>query len=394
MNVGGPAYNVSILTGRLDPDRFDSLLVHGRLGAGEGSFEGLAAREGCRVRRVDHLGPEIEPAADARALRALAAIVREERPHIVHTHTAKAGFVGRLAALLGRGPRPVIVHTFHGHVLEGYFGPARNAAYRALETALGRASDALIGVSEATVADLVRLRVAPRERFRVIPIGLELDRFAAVDPRTRADFRAAAGVRDGELLLGCVGRLVPIKRVDVLLRALASLRAGGLPVKLAVVGDGESRADLQRLAGGLGVADAVTFTGFLEDSAPAAAAADIAVLSSDNEGTPVSLIEAGAAGRPAVATDVGGVADVVGPSGGRLVPSGDPEALAGAIRALAESSAERAEIGATAREHVLTRFSTERLLSDISALYEELLVRRSAHPTSRKFALSGGVHRV
>jgi glycosyltransferase involved in cell wall biosynthesis len=398
MNVGGPAYNVSVLGGRLDPDRFDTLLVHGRLGPGEGSFEWLAEREGCRVHVLPDLGPEIRPGADARAVRELMGLMRRFRPHVVHTHTAKAGFVGRLAAVLSRGPRPVIVHTYHGHVLEGYFGPAKNLVYRGLERGLGRASDALLGVSQATVDDLVRLRVAPRERFRVLPIGLDLARFADPDPAEVADFRARTGTADGELLLGCVGRLAPIKRVDVLLHAFAVVRSQGLPARLAIVGDGECRGDLETLAGELGIGDAVSFMGFMADSAPAAAAADIAVLSSDNEGTPVALIEASAAATPAAATAVGGVVDVVGPSGGTLVAPGDPIALADAIARLAADPARRAEVGARAQAHVLERFSAERLVSDVEDLYEELLggtvCAAPGRPAVRKLAAAPSVQGV
>src|SRR5215212_2073361 len=187
MNVGGPAQHVSIVSGRLDPARYDTLLVTGRVGPGEASADHLAAERGARVLTLPDLGPDIDPAADARALAQLVRVVRGFRPHVVHTHTAKAGFLGRLAAAVAVRPRPRIVHTYHGHVLEGYFGRPKTELYRGLERAAARVSDVLVGVSEATVDDLVRLRVAPRERFRVIPLGLELDAFRALDPAPPAD---------------------------------------------------------------------------------------------------------------------------------------------------------------------------------------------------------------
>jgi glycosyltransferase involved in cell wall biosynthesis len=374
MNVGGPAYHVSLLSGRLDPDRFETLLVHGQVGRGEASFEELARREGCAVHPLADLRPEIDPRSDARTLRALVRLVREYQPDIVHTHTAKAGFVGRLAAALTR-PRPLIVHTYHGHVLEGYFGPAKNALYRSLERGLARVSDRLVAVSQATVDDLVRLRVASPERFMVIPIGLDLERFRRPDLDAGAEFRRASGAGDEDLLLGFVGRLVPIKRVDVLLNAFAKLREQHDDARLAIVGDGEERPALEQLAAELRVASAVTFHGFMADVAPVAAASDIAVLSSDNEGTPVSLIEAAAAARPAVATDVGGVRDVVG-DGGLVVPPGDPEAFAAALHRLADDPAERVAMGERAQRHVLARHSVDRLLADVGALYEDLLLTR------------------
>jgi glycosyltransferase involved in cell wall biosynthesis len=375
MNIGGPAHHVSMLSGRLDPGRFETLLVHGKLGPGEGSFESLAGREGCRVKVLADLRPELRPAADVRALVGLMRVIRAFRPDIVHTHTAKAGFLGRLAAVLSPGPRPIIVHTYHGHVLEGYFGRPRTVLYRFLERQLGRVSDCLIGVSQATVDDLVRLGVAPRERFRVVPVGLDLDRFLRPDPEAIATVRDRCGTSAGELLVAFVGRLVPIKRVDLVLRATASARRQGAPIRLVVVGDGPCRARLELLADSLGIGEAVRFLGYLPDTSAVAAAADIAVLASDNEGTPVSLIEAGAAGRPAVATAVGGVPDVVVPGAGVLVPPGDHAALARGIVRLAGDAELRAQMGARARTHVTGSFSIGRLLSDVEELYDHLLAR-------------------
>jgi glycosyltransferase involved in cell wall biosynthesis len=368
LNIGGPAYHVSLLSGRLNPDRYETLLVAGRPGPGEGSFEQLATRYGARLVLLPSLSPEIDPRADLRSLRSLAGIVRGFRPHIVHTHTAKAGALGRSAALLGAGRRPLIVHTYHGHVLEGYFGSAVTAGYRAVERGLGAVSDRLIGVSQATVDDLVRLRVAPRERFSVIPLGLDLERFLSLAARPERDA--------GEVVALYAGRLVPIKRVDVLLRAVARARDRGARLRLVVLGDGELRPALEQLAGALGLDDAVSFLGYREDVAPHVAAADIAVLSSANEGTPVALIEAAAAGRPLVGTRVGGVSDVVVPGTGRLVPSADVERLAGALSELAEQPALRLELGARAREHVRSRYAAERLVGDVDRLYRELLASR------------------
>jgi len=375
LNIGGPAHHVSILSGRLDPRRYRTLLVHGRIASGEGSFERLAEREGCAVEVLPGLGPEIRPLGDLRALLGLVRVMRRFRPHIVHTHTAKAGFLGRLAAVLCPGPRPILVHTYHGHVLEGYFGRRTTAIYRFLERRLAAVSDCLIGVSRATVDDLVRLRVADRARFRVIPIGLDLERFRQPDAEAALALRRVCGVGEGEVLAAFVGRLVPIKRVDLVLRATAEARRRGAPLRLLVAGDGELRPGLELLAAQLGLRDAVSFLGYVPDASAVAAAADLAILASDNEGTPVALIEAAAAGRPAVATAVGGVPEVVVPGAGLLVPRGDHAALAGALARCAGDPSLRAKLGARAREHVLLSFSAERLLSDVEDLYEELLAR-------------------
>ena len=375
--MGGPAHHVSLLSGRLDPTRYQTLLVHGDVGRGEESLEAVAEREGCSRRLVPSLGSAIHPVRDLRALGALIRIVRAFRPQIVHTHTAKAGMLGRLAAVLAGRPRPVIVHTYHGHVLEGYFGALGSRLYRTLERALGAVSDRLIGVSEATVDDLVRLRVAPRSKFRVVPIGLDLAPFLTSGPADGAEIRAEAGTEPGEVLLTFVGRLVPIKRVDLALEALAGARRLGAPVRLAIVGDGDLRAELERLAQSLELDGAARFLGYRKDMVGIAAAADIALLTSDNEGTPVSLIEAAAAGTPAVATEVGGVREVVTPDSGLVVAPNDADGLAQAIAALAGDPAVRARMGEHGRRHVGEQYSVDRLVRDIDLLYRELLAERA-----------------
>jgi glycosyltransferase involved in cell wall biosynthesis len=378
MNVGGPAHHVSLLSGRLNRERFDSLLLVGAVGPGEASLEALADRYGARRETVPGLGPVVDPKNDVRALRALVAKMREFRPHIVHTHTAKAGTLGRVAARLALGPRPIVIHTYHGHVLRGYFGRTETAAYRAIEMGLARLSDCLVGVSEATVEDLIELGLAPPERFRVIPLGLDLARFLEVEPSGgHCKLRDELGVGSAQVLAVFVGRLVPIKRVDVLLRAFAHARARDARLRLMVVGDGESRGELERMAAGLGIQQLTTFTGFRDDLDVVAAATDIAVLSSDNEGTPVSLIEAAAAARPAVGTSVGGVPDVVTPESGLLVPPDDPIALGDALVSLAADAGRRRTMGLAGRHHVRDRYDASRLVMDVERLYEDLLTARA-----------------
>ena len=378
MNIGGPAHHVALLSGALDPERYETLLVCGRVGSGEASFEALAEEYGARLHRLPALSPEISPRADVKALRQLSTVIEGFRPDIVHTHTAKAGFLGRVAAAT-TSPRPIIVHTYHGHVLEGYFGPLKTSLYRTLERILARESDQLVGVSGATIDDLVRLRVAPRDAFVQISLGLTLEPFLRAERPDGVAVREELAVADDEILVSCVGRLVPIKRIDVALRAVARTRAQGEPIVLAVVGDGDERPALESLAEQLGVDGAVHFLGYRDDTPAIAAASDIALLTSDNEGTPVALIESAAAGRPAVATDVGGVADVVRPDAGLLVRAGDPEVAAIALRALARMPADRrTAMGEAARRHVRRRYASERLLSDVDDLYQRLLARRTS----------------
>jgi glycosyltransferase involved in cell wall biosynthesis len=374
MNLGGPAHQASLLSGRrFDPERYETLLVHGQPAPGEESMADLAEREGATTVYLPSLRQPVNPLQDTRALVEIGRIARRFKPDLVHTHTAKAGFLGRQAALLALHPRPVLVHTFHGHVLEGYFGETKTRLYRGLERTLGRRTDRLIGVSRQTVEDLVRLGVAPREKFSVIPLGLELGPFAELDASAGQGLRGELGVGADETLFGFVGRIVPIKRLDLLIRAFTRARRNGANARLAVVGDGERLGDFERLAAELGIADAISFLGYRRDLNTIAAASDVAILSSDNEGTPVWLIEASAGGIPSIATNVGGTSDVVTPESGILVPPDDEVALAGAITQLSADRELQRRMGAAAKEHVLSRYSIERLLTDIDALYRELL---------------------
>jgi glycosyltransferase involved in cell wall biosynthesis len=376
LNMGGPAHQAGLLSGRrFYPERYRTLLVHGSLAPGEASLAGIAEEEGATIRSLPEMRQSVHPLHDSWALARLIRLARAFRPDVVHTHTAKAGFLGRQAALAVR-PRPVVVHTYHGHVLEGYFGPAKARLYLELERAMARVSDRLIGVSQATVDDLLRLGVAPREKFRVLPLGLDLDRLAGPAPELRDEARRELGLGEEEVLLAFVGRFAPIKRLDLLLEAFARARSGEPRLRLAVVGDGDERPALERRATELGVAAELRFLGYRRELRPVFAAADLAVLSSDNEGTPVSLIEAAAAGLPSVATDVGGVSEVVSKETGTLVPRGDAEALAKAILGMAADSSRRQAAGQAARKRALDRYSAERLLTDIDALYQELMKGR------------------
>lgn len=379
LNMGGPAHQAALLSGRrFFPERYETRLVHGLLAPGEGSLVGEAEREGAQMTHLRRIGQPVKPVTDARALTDLSRIVREFRPEIIHSHTAKAGMLARTAAMFAPGPRPILVHTFHGHVLEGYFGSAKSAAFTRIERVLAKRTDALIGVSQATVDDLIRLGVAEPSRFRVVPLGLALEQFSAIDPGMRAGARAKLAISESDVLCTFVGRIVPIKRVDLLLEALSLAHARDDRVKLLVVGDGESRPELERQAARLGIAAAVSFVGYRSDLAALWAASDIAVLSSANEGTPVSLIEAGAAAVPAVATDVGGVRETVSPEASVIAAPGNAEALAEGILSFAGDANRRKHAGRVAREFALSRFDASQLINRIDGLYGELLDARGA----------------
>jgi glycosyltransferase involved in cell wall biosynthesis len=375
LNIGGPSVHVILLSHGLRPLGYDTRLVVGRESAREGNLFALAEEKGVACETVAGLGREIAPLSDLLALAGLTRLMRAWQPQIVHTHTAKAGLLGRLAARAAGVP--TVVHTFHGHVLRGYFSPPKQALFRRLEALLARAADALVAVSESVKQDLVALGVARAEKIRVIPLGLELRALAATLPRGR--LRREAGLSDDTPLVGMVGRLVPIKDVPSFLRA-ARLVADARPsVRFALVGDGEERPALEALASGLGLERAVHFCGWRQDLAPVYGDLDVVVNASRNEGTPVALIEALAAARPVVATAVGGTPDLLGRGErGRLVPAGEPEALARAILETLDQPEAAKQRACRGRDHVIATHSSERLFRDMDALYRELQVRGRA----------------
>jgi glycosyltransferase involved in cell wall biosynthesis len=330
---------------------------------------------GVDVVRIEELGREISPLRDLRAIVRLARVIRRERPQILHTHTAKAGTVGRLAALLAGNRRPpVVVHTFHGHVLRGYFGAVRSRFFLALERWLAARTTALVAVGPQVRDDLVALGVAPAERFTVIRLGIELEERVRPSEDGRAEMRRYLGVPDDRFVIGWVGRMTAVKRTDDVLTAFKRLRDDGVESCLCMVGDGPDRDRLERRASELGVIRDTLFLGYQEDVAPYYAAFDALVLPSANEGTPVSVIEALAAETPVVATRVGGVPDVVRDGEeGFLVDPGATDELAERLARLARDRELRQRLGRSGRDRVLKRYAVERLLDDVDRLYRELL---------------------
>src|SRR4051794_11343595 len=337
LNMGGPALHVAYLSSGLAPRGYHTTLVAGSLARGEESMEFVAEQHGVPVVHVPQLGREISPLRDVVAARRLAALVRRERPHILHTHTAKAGAIGRIAALLAGDARPpIVVHTFHGHVLRGYFGPTRAGAFRLLERELAKVTTALVAVSPQVRDDLVALGVAPREKFVVVRLGIELAARVGELDGVRAAQRRQLGVPAGAFVVGWIGRMTAVKRADDVLLAFRRLRDRGVDARFCLVGDGPDRDRIERRARELGIMRSTLFLGYQQDVAPLYAAFDAMVLPSANEGTPVSAIEALAAGRPVVATRVGGVPDVVRDGeDGFLVETGAVDALAERLARLA-----------------------------------------------------------
>jgi glycosyltransferase involved in cell wall biosynthesis len=391
LNVGGPARHAVILEHGLRERGFETLLVHGTPTSDEGSLEELIARRAVPAVRVPGLGRRVKPWSDLVALWHLLRLISREKPDILHTHTAKAGTLGRVAGILfnltrRRARRCLLVHTFHGHVFSGYFGRLGTQATRSAERLLGRWTDRIITISNLQRQEIGgKFRIAGLEKISVIPLGLELDDLLAVKAPDRS-FREALGWSSNEFVVGYVGRLVAIKDVPTLLTGFAGLLERCPRARLVIVGDGVLRASLERVAGDLQIGSHVHFAGWKHDLASVYGAMDVVALTSRNEGTPVALIEAMAVGVPVVATAVGGVPDVVKhDETGLLIPSGEPTSLADALYRVASDEELCRRLGANGRRNVALRFRSQRLVDDVAGLYSELLKRRSRglEPASR-----------
>lgn len=360
LNIGGPSRQALLLTKALAED-FPTVLAAGVAPPEEGELSDSAVP----VSYVD-LRRSLRPFSDLRAYREVRTLLQGRS--ILHTHMAKAGTIGRLAARR-MDPRPRTVHTFHGHVLEGYFRPSVQRAFIEVERRLARTTDALVAVSDEVRDSLLDLDIGDAARFRVIKLGFDLSSFLEFSEPT-GELREKLGVAAGVPLVGVLGRIAPIKNHALLVDAIARLDG----VHLVVIGDGPGAADLKEQAARLGISDRFHLLGWCTDLPETIGDLDVMALSSRNEGTPVSLIEAAATGIPAVATDVGGVRTVVDDTRtGYLVPPDDPAALAERLEDLLSDDHRRAAMGAAARERVRVTFSSERLVNDIRALYAELL---------------------
>ena len=373
LNIGGPAIHVSLLASRLDPTRYETLLVSGVESGDEGNMLELGRLPPIDPRILPTLGRVISPLDDLRALTGLVLLARSFKPDIVHTHLAKAGALGRIAARIA-GVRTV-VHTYHGSVFRGYFGQRESAVYLGIERALARITTRIVAITSGQKADLVDLGIAPSSKIVEIPLGLDLDHFREL-PAREAALSALGLPREGRYV-AIVARLVPIKDIPTFLRAFALVTESLPDVRGLVVGDGPERGAVERLAQNLGLERRCRFLGWRADLPNVYAASDVVALTSLNEGSPVSVIEAMASGRAVVATAVGGVPDVVSEATGILVPVGDHRGFADAIVSLLRDPDRRAELGRKGREVAIRRFASDRLVADIDRLYIDLLGRRT-----------------
>lgn len=381
LNIGGPAQHAALLAHDLRALGFDPVLVHGSIPHDEGSLEDLVAEHGVRAVRIPQLGRVVHPLSDLWALWQLTRLLFRERPDILHTHTAKAGTLGRLAAGLfnvtrARGRRCAVIHTFHGHVFSGYFGGGVNSAIRLAERGLACITDRVITLSETQRHDIChRFRVAPPSRTEIVKPGVDIDRL--LDVEADVGLRAELDLEPNEVVFGYVGRFAPIKNLPMLVRAFSRVATVVAAARLLLVGDGDVRPELVALVNALGIGPRVRFTGWRRDLPAVYGAMDVCVLCSRNEGSPVALIEAMAARRPVIATAVGGVPDVVtDEQTGLLVAPGDEQALAAAMIRLAGDAAARRRLGLAGRRAASSEFRRERFASDTAELYRRVVAAK------------------
>lgn len=363
MNVGGPAVIVADLMRSLDKSAIEQTLITGYCDANEADYLETVATD-IKATRIAGLGRSVSLVADVRAFFALVGMLRELRPDIVHTHTAKAGVLGRLASMLA-GRKVQRVHTFHGHLLHGYFSAWKVRLVIAIEKFLAKRTDVLVAVGNKVKDDLLAVGIGKADQYKVFYPGLK-------EPATfdKAKVRAAFGMEDGISYIAFVGRLTQIKRPDRLLDVAADIKTRGLKAKLIVAGEGELFASSKERA--LKENLPIEFLGWSKDIAELFAASDIALLTSDNEGIPLTLIQAAQASLPIVATEVGSISDIVVHESNGYLTDTSPAALTDALEKLIVDPVLRQIMGKAGRERSVRYFSLAKMSTDHTELYQHL----------------------
>jgi glycosyltransferase involved in cell wall biosynthesis len=382
-NLGGPTYNAALLTKYLSPE-FETMLVGGAKLESEESSEFICRELGIDFIRLPEMEREINLSKDYSAYRKIKSFIREFKPDIVHTHAAKAGTLGRLAAFSLNVP--VIVHTFHGHVFHSYFNPVKTKIFLSIERYLARKSSAIIAISEQQKYELSKVhKICPPGKIKIIPLGFDLSRFRENMDEKRKSFRSTYLLDDDEIAIGIIGRLVPVKNHELFLRSIKYLKGKTVKkVRAFIIGDGEEMDRLRNSASEHGIENAyfpnsrqkasLTFTSWIKNIDWALAGLDVITLTSFNEGTPVSLIEAQAAGKPIVCTDSGGIGNAVISNVTALLSPIDNELLFfNSLQRLVEDESLRKGMSQYSWKNVQDRFHYKRLISDMKLLYMELL---------------------
>jgi glycosyltransferase involved in cell wall biosynthesis len=368
MNLGGPAIQVSGLMRGVDTIGFDQRLFTGYCDTHESDYLESVATD-IEVTRIQGLGRSVNLRGDFRALYRLIKAIHDFKPHIIHTHTAKAGFLGRLASILSMHPS-VRVHTFHGHLLSGYFGGIKTRLIIITERFLAIFTDQLLAVGENVMRDLLEAKIGNKDKFSIMPPGVELGELP-----DKLESRDILGLSSGHMYCSYIGRVTQIKRPDRFLDVVSEARKRNIDLHFLIVGDGElldyCRERIAREA------LPVTILGWRSDIERVLAASDIVILTSDNEGTPLSLIQAGMANIPVVTTNVGSVSEVVMNGSTGIITSSKVSELADALEKLFNDSSLRQSLGGNAQKYTKSNFGVQRLVSDHEELYRKLMSNRA-----------------
>ncbi len=385
LNLGGPTFNAAYLSKYLAPE-FETLLVSGMKDEAEESSEFIVKNLDLHPVYMPEMYRELNPFRDYKSYYKLRKIIDEFKPDIVHTHAAKAGAVGRLAAF--HSGVPVILHTFHGHVFHSYFSPAKTRLFLEIERYLAKRTTKIITLSQIQKDELVdEFKIAPASKFEIVPLGFDLRKFEENQPEKRAHFRTQYNISDDEIAIGIVGRLVPIKNHELFLRALKKVSLNtSQRIRAFIIGDGEERSNIEQIAVSLDLKfnntnprekNILTFTSWIKDIDISNAGMDIIALTSNNEGTPVSLIEAQASGKPIVSTNVGGIEDIVLKDETAFLSAvGNVDAFAQNLLKIVENDTLRIQMSAKGSDLVRSKFSYTRLCKDMGLLYNSLLQTR------------------
>jgi glycosyltransferase involved in cell wall biosynthesis len=399
LNVGGPARHVVWLTKELQSQEFQSILLTGTVPEGEEDMSYFAAANGVEPVYIPEMSRELS-AKDIVSLWKVYRRIAREKPDVIHTHTAKAGTIGRAAGflyrwltlriLVGKPRRVKFVHTYHGHVFHSYYGNFKTKIFLFIEKTLARlATDKIIVISRQQLDEIYgKFGVGRAGQFEIVPLGIDLESFENAREK-RNILRGEIGAKDDEIIVGFVGRLTEIKNISLFLKVAALYRERKTPdlpsLKFVIIGDGNLRENLKKEAGALGLKDVVTFLGNREDADVFYAGLDIVALTSLNEGTPLSLIEAMANEKAIISTSVGGVIDLLGKiraekdgfrvcERGASAASNDAEGFYKGLIYLAENGVEREKMSAAGKAFVGENYSKQRLVRDITRLYQKLNV--------------------
>jgi glycosyltransferase involved in cell wall biosynthesis len=381
-NLGGPTYNAAYLSRYLSPE-FEIKLIGGKPQIHEAHSGFILENLGVPYQEIGTFGRSISFLDDLKTFREIRKIIREFKPNIVHTHAAKAGAIGRMAAHMEKVP--VVVHTFHGHVFDGYFSPWKSSLVQRTEQFLSSYSSAIVAISEKQKYDLtVKYRIAPEDKVHVIPLGMDLERFYSGTDLKRKMFRSKYKIDEDTICIGIIGRLTAIKNHELFLKSIVELKQiTTKKIQAYIIGDGELMQELKDSCDRLSLIynsdsnknNDVVFTSWIKDIDSATAGLDIVALTSINEGTPVSLIEAQAASKVVITTHVGGVEDVMieGKTGIIVQKNNDALAYAEQLKVLVEDATLCQRMGTAGKEWAMAKYNYPRLIQDMRALYFKLL---------------------